>query len=455
MFDSGMDRAAAPPRLDEDVRRHRVAEADRVIGETAAHINAAYAELLVAIADFDGLEGWNDHGAKTIEDWVAWRCGVTSGDARHHVRIARRLKELPAIFAAFRRGELSYWQVRAMAPVATPEIEETLLTMARYTTATQLQRLARAYKSCLDRIELELANQRHAGRKLAYHFDDDGFLVLYGKLEPDQGAVLVAALEAAEEALEAEVPDDPAAAEPTSYEQRRADALVEVARAALAAPDDARAALPSALIHVDVPALIDGSGGRCELADGPVLASETARRLTCDAEIQALYEGDGEVRDVGRKKRTVPPRMRKALEQRDLSCVFPGCARKKFCHGHHIVHWTHHGKTKLVNLALLCPFHHRLVHEGGYSMRVEADGSFTFVTPAGRIVARTVERDPGDPRALIERHRKERLEIDERTCTTLWDGTPPNFGDCVEALLGAGGLLEVPRRGPPVAGSES
>ena len=447
MFDPGT-KTAHSPRLDEDTRRRKVAAADRCIGEHASHINAAYAELLVAIAEFDDLDGWNDHGAKSIEDWVAWRCGVTLGDARHHVRIARRLRELPEISAAFKRGELSYGQMRAIVPVATAEIEETLLTMARYTTATQLQRLARAYKSCLDRIELELTNERHGGRKLAYHFDDDGFLVLSGKLEPDQGALLVAALEAAEESLSAEVPDDPAA-EPTTYEQRRADALIEVARAALAAPDDARAAVPSAVIHVDVPALIDGSGGRCELAEGPAIASETARRLTCDAEIQALYEGDGEVRDVGRKRRTVPPRMRKALEQRDVTCVFPGCDRKKFCHGHHIVHWTHRGKTELVNLALLCPFHHRLVHEGGYSMRVESDGSFTFITPDGRIVARTVQRDPGDPRALIERHRKHRLEIDDRTCTTLWDGTPPSFVDCVEALLGAGGMLEVPRRGPP------
>lgn len=435
--------------LDEPARKREVAAADRRVGELGSHINAANAELLAEIARIDELKGWADHGAKTPEEWVAWRLGVTPGDARHHIRIARKLKELPLISASFGRGELSYWQVRAIVPVATPEIEESLLNMARYSTAGQLQRLARAYKSCLDRAELELSNERHRLRSLNYYFDDDGFLVLHGRLDAEQGAVLVAALEAAEESLRAEIPDDPTE-ERITFEQRRADALGEVARAALAAPDGATPARPSTIIHVDVASLIDGFGERCELADGPSIASETARRLTCDCTFQSFFEADGDVIDVGRKKRTVSPRMRKALEERDRICVFPGCDRKKFTQGHHILHWTRdRGETKLENLALLCFHHHRLMHEGGFTMRAEADMTFTFFKPDGSKIPQRSDLGNGDPKQLIERSKQEQLAIDERTCTTLWDGTPIDFADCVHALFTEGGMLAVPRRGPP------
>lgn len=432
----------------EQERRRQVAAADRRVGELGSHINAANAELFAEIARVDELGGWADQGAKSPEEWVAWRLGVTPGDARHHIRIARKLRDLPLISGSFGRGELSYWQVRAIVPVATAAIETQLLDMAHHSTAGQLQRLARAYKSCLDRAELELSNERHRLRSLHYYFDDDGFLMLHGRLDADQGAVLVAALEAAEESLRDELPDDPE--EPVTPEQRRADALGEIARAALATPEGATPSRSSAIIHVDVASLIDGSGERCELADGPSIASETARRLTCDCTFQSFFEADGDVVDVGRRMRTVPPRMRKALEERDLVCVFPGCDRKKFTEGHHILHWTRdRGETKLENLALLCFHHHRLMHEGGFTMVAEADMTFTFFKPDGSEISQRSDLGNGDPKQLIERSKQEQLAIDERTCTTLWDGTPVDFADCVHALFTEGGMLAVPRRGPP------
>ena len=440
----------APPAeldIDEPTRRRRIATADRRIGEKASHINAAYAGLLAEIAEMDVLGGCVHHGAKTIEEWVGWRIGVTPTEARHHVRIARRLGELPEIFGAFRRGELSYWQVRAIAPVASRTTEAELLETARHTTAGQLQRLVRAYKNCLDRADLELSNDRHRSRALNYHFDDDGFLIVTGRLSPEEGAVLRAALEKAEETVRAELPDDDM--ERPTAEQIRADALVEVAKCSLRAEAEGTSVVPSVVVHVDVPSLIDGTGDRCEIADGPSLASETARRLTCDCNLQALFEADGAVQDVGRKKRVVSPRMRKALEARDKSCVFPGCDRSKFLDAHHIVHWVYKGETKLMNLALLCFHHHRLMHEGGFSMRLEEEMTFTFFRPDGSVVPTSPDLGNGDPHALIAQHRQEQLEIDERTCTTLWDGQSFRYEDCVWALLSEGGMLAKPRRGPP------
>ena len=433
----------------EPERRRVIAERDRRIGELASHINAAHAELLLELGDFVSAGGWADHGAKTPEEWVGWRCGITTGDARHFVRIAQRLPELPMISAAFTTGRLSYWQVRAMTPIATPEIEERLLMLARYCTASQLQRLVRAYKGCLDRAELDRANERHAQRGLDYHFDEDGFLVVRGRLSPEDGAVFRSALEAAADQIRDELPDDPG--EPLSWSQVNADALVELARRSQAADGDGGTArVPEILVHVDLPSLIEGSGERCEIGDGPVLASETVRRLSCDAEVQAIFEDGDKALDLGRKKRSTPPRLRRALEQRDLTCRFPGCNRRRFRHAHHVRHWTRDkGTTKPANLMLLCSFHHRLVHEGGYTVVGNPDGEVDFVMPDGTLIPRVPDMKDGSPHALITEHERRKLPIDDRTCTTLWDGEKPNYADCVDALLSQTGMLALPKRGSP------
>ena len=444
--------STAPRDMPEPERRARVARHDRRIGELGAHINAAMAEALLELGEFLGLDGWGDHGAKTPEDWVVWRLGVTMGDARAHVRIARRLQEVPKIAASFGKGELSYWQVRAMIPVATPEIEDDLLNIARYSTASQLQRIVGAYKGCLDRIELENANERHRQRSLHYFFDGDGFLVVRGRLSPEDGRLLVEALEAAKRSLRDEMPEKGNDAEVPTGEQISADALTEVARNALVGMqvEASTTRVPEVAVHVDVRSLINGSGDRCEVADGPVLASETARRLTCDAEVQAIFEADGKVLDLGRRRRTVTPRLRRAIEQRDITCRFPGCDRKRFSQAHHVEHWTlHHGKTMPANLMLLCFHHHRLVHEGGYKIVGKPDGVVTFLRPDGRPVPHSPMKGGGSPRELIERHQRQQLKVDHETCTTLWDGYPPSLERCVDALLAQGGMLEIPRRGSP------
>lgn len=436
------------PDLPGPERLARAEAVDAEIGELASHINASMARLLEAVGEFDALGVWATQGAKGPDDWLAWRCGITIGEARTHVRVARALKDLPQIKAAFSRGELSYYQVRAMARIATPAIEDSLVDMARHSTATQLAHIARAYKGCLDRMELQRSNERHELRSLHTFYDDDGFLVVRGRLTPEDGAVLVAALDAAEATLKEELPsDDEVGSVPG--DARRADALVEVARRAQSVPDS-KEPRTEAVIHVDVASLVDGSGERCEIEDGPTLASETARRLCCDATVQTLYENDGRVLDVGRRRRTITPRLRKALEQRDKTCRFPGCHRKRFRQGHHIVFWGHgkKGKTERANCVLLCFFHHRLVHEGGYRIEGNPEGHLTFIRPDGRVVPDSNGLGNGEPKELIRKHEEMKLAIDDRTCTTQWDGYPPDYQACVHALLTAGGILELPRPGP-------
>ena len=147
------------------------------------------------------------------------------------------------------------------------------------------------------------------------------------------------------------------------------------------------------VVHIDQAILTESSAANddephcCELDDGPALALDTARRLACDATTVGLVEGaDGEPLSIGRKSRSIPPAIARALRARDGGCRFPGCDRTRFTEGHHVKHWADGGETKLGNLVTLCGFHHRLVHEGGYGLTVTDDGLFVFTSagwPAG------------------------------------------------------------------------
>ena len=121
-----------------------------------------------------------------------------------------------------------------------------------------------------------------------------------------------------------------------------------------------------------------------EVDDGALhVSAETSRRIACDASIVRMtHAADGTVLDVGRKTRSIPPAIRRALEARDQRCRFPGCA-SRWCDAHHVVHWADGGPTSLDNLLLLCRRHHRAIHEGGFAVWPDADGGFTFVRPDG------------------------------------------------------------------------
>ncbi len=143
-------------------------------------------------------------------------------------------------------------------------------------------------------------------------------------------------------------------------------------------------------------AAADDEPHRCELDAGPALAIDTVRRLACDATLVGIVEGrDGEPLNVGRKTRSIPPALSRALRSRDGGCRFPGCDRTRFTQGHHVHHWTDGGETKLSNLVTLCGFHHRLVHEGGFGVRATDDGVFVFTRPDGQRIADCGARPAG------------------------------------------------------------
>ena len=131
---------------------------EREIGELAAHIAAATCRWLELVAEFERRGAHETWGFHSCGAWVAWRCAIDPRSAREHVRVARALEGLQAVRECFGRGELSYSKVRAITRIATPEIESELVEMARWATASQLERLVRGYRRA---ISLESAEAAH------------------------------------------------------------------------------------------------------------------------------------------------------------------------------------------------------------------------------------------------------------------------------------------------------
>src|SRR5438270_10766612 len=179
------------------------AELDRLgdeIAELSAHLDAATARLLALIREFDARGGWHN-GFSSCAAWLTWRVGLEPGAAREHVRVARALGTLPLLAQALARGELSYSKVRALTRVATPEAEERLLAVGRAGTAEHVERIVRGWRR-VDRIaEARESIRRHRSRGLYVYQDEDGMVVIRGRLAPEVGAVLVQALAAARETL--------------------------------------------------------------------------------------------------------------------------------------------------------------------------------------------------------------------------------------------------------------
>jgi Domain of unknown function (DUF222)/HNH endonuclease len=430
-----------------------VAELERLgdeIAELAAHLEAATARLLDLIREFDARGGWNG-GFRSCADWLSWRVGLDRGAAREKVRVARALGTLPEIAQALARGELSYSKVRAITRVATPATETRLLAIGRAGTAAHVERIVQGWRRVDRRAEARLAERRHRSRSLTITHDDDGMVVVRGRLEPEVGALLLRALEAARETLYQKArtaparPGNPAltqdpAGDPPTTGQRQADALALIAEAALRhelAPGPAGERY-QVVVHVDAPVLENPDApGQSVLEEGVHVPAETSRRLACDASRVVMWHGaDGQSPDVGRRTRTIPPALRRALLHRDRGCRFPGCGVPTG-QGHHLRHWANGGPTTLHNLALLCRRHHRAVHEEGYQVDRTADGQLCFRRPDGRPLPAVPPSAmvPTDPVvALRVRHRAQGLTLHPRTACPTWCGEPLDLGWAIDVL---------------------
>ncbi len=447
----------AADSLDDDA----LEELGDEIAILAAHIHAATHRLLVLIARFDRARGWERDGHRSCAHWLAFRTGIDLGAAREKVRTARALQDLPATSASMARGELSFSQVRALTRAATGENEDYLLELAQGCTTAQLERIVRGWRKGSRQDEGARERERHERRRLSVFPDGEGMYVVKALVEPEVAAVLLRALEAGSDALfRRDRPASPHGEEESrrAAARRRADAIGLVAERALAAgfggaeegagPEvpvsGTRAERFQVVLHVDAETLSEeraaagagtgtsassphGSGGpgpRSHLEDGTRVSAETSRRLSCDAgRVTVTHARDGSVLDVGRKTRTIPPALRRALEVRDRGCRFPGCGLR-FTDAHHVKHWADGGETRLGNTLLVCRHHHRLLHEGGWRVMWWGPGRAVFVDPRGGEHYDGGWEPPAAGSAsveeLVEENRRLGVEPDWRTAGARW-----------------------------------
>jgi len=378
---------------------------------------------------------------------------MSIGTARERVRVARALPALPKILASFRQGKVSYSKVRAMTRVATWRNEDALLNVALHGTASHVETQVRLYRK-VKRIEaLEQENLRYAKRELSLYEDNDGFWVIRGRLTPEQGALLSKALDAAEDQLfeeQKQVPEDVSAETdqnlpldqvlPYPFASRRADAMERVAEGFLAGVKGDYSGGDRYLIniHTDMETLRDdGDGAESELEDKSHVCAETSRRMACDSSIVHLHEDEeGEPLNIGRKTRSIPSAIRRALKRRDGGCRFPGCTCQRFVDAHHIQHWADGGETSMNNLVLLCRRHHRLVHEEEFGLSRGIDGSIKFTLPDGKIISPGPDtRFSGNVVALKARNREKELNITSNTLPPNWTGEKMDHQMAVLGIL--------------------
>jgi hypothetical protein len=160
--------------------------------------------------------------------------------------------------------------------------------------------------------------------------------------------------------------------------------------------------------------------------------------VACDCGIVAVgHDQTGTNMSIGRRSRSIPPAIRRALILRDRGCAFPGCTHNHFLHGHHIQHWLHGGATSLDNLALLCTHHHHLVHEGGWAIERTSEGELRFRAPDGREIPAVPPREISeDALAFLHEWAEDRgLDLGADTNMPLWDGTRLDYDWAVAVLV--------------------
>jgi hypothetical protein len=224
------------------------------------------------------------------------------------------------------------------------------------------------------------------------------------------------------------------------------DALVHLATAYLAGrPTGGHHAAEryQVVLHLDRD-LLSGEGGMsASLDDGTAVSAEALRRVACDAGlVPAVVDEAGAVLDIGRHTRAVPTAIRRALWLRDRGCRFPGCTNARFLHAHHVRHWLHGGPTSLDNLLLVCSLHHRLIHEGGLTLRFTGSGDeIELVTREGTPL-------PGAPVPSGPHNTSDGIavwlegwlrpdagdSIDAWTATPAWEGENVDYAAAVDAL---------------------
>jgi hypothetical protein len=201
------------------------------------------------------------------------------------------------------------------------------------------------------------------------------------------------------------------------------------------------------MLHVDINTLREHGQApnlaleHCNFDDKRWISRRTAKRLSCDASLVTVLEDEqGRVLNIGRRTRTVPASINRALGMRDTTCRFPGCCESRYVDVHHVKHWADGGETSLDNLVTLCRYHHRQLHQGSFSIAVaktSAKQQWVFATPSGKAIE--VCHFPQFPGVSAETFHEALSvmapSVDPKTCVSHWHGEDCDYGMAIDALL--------------------
>jgi Domain of unknown function (DUF222)/HNH endonuclease len=335
-------------------------------------------------------------GNITAASWIARTCGMSITSAADRLCVGEQLESLPKVAAALGSGEISYQSTSILCHLreqlgekAALLDEDEMLGYAREWSVFHLRKLCNAARHEADPDGFfNDAEENFTRRRFHISQMSDGLFAVDGVLDPVAGAAFKTAVDVL---AKPKGPEDERTAK-----QRRADAVGELAHHAME-----QGTLPrrhSVKPHINVTMTLEGLKGELGVPPADLdlslpISIRTAERLACDCTMSRVLLADSMVIDVGRATRTVSPATMRALRVRDKGCRFPGCDRQiNWSNPHHIVYRSRGGSDKLENLVLLCFFHHRLVHEGGWQV-IKVGREFKFLPP-DRFVTRRA-RGPG------------------------------------------------------------
>ena len=402
-------------RPDAERALHMVRPAERhehlieALDRAHERLGRAQRDLLGVLGQLEGTGAWAGHGARDGAHWVSMRYGVSMWKAHRLLGAARRLPQLPKLGCALATGVLGLDKTLELARFATAATEGELIGWAREVSCATVRRRGEVA------TQVEPPAEAQRARSLSWWWTDAGArLGLEAELPAEQGSIVVATLQAMAE----QVPVMPGEAGGAFAGARRADALVALctARSTVASPER-----PTLVVHApwgamrrllaedptfteepaaegqdtvtgaEAPTQAPTEGAEAldgaETEAGVPIGTRVLQRLLCTARIEAVFSephpaapggGDGghpgagqRVVAIGRTSRRPPAWMLRQVRYRDRGCRFPGCGTRAFTEAHHVVWWARGGTAELDNLLLLCSFHHRLVHELGWTVRLD------------------------------------------------------------------------------------
>jgi hypothetical protein len=335
-------------------------------------------------------------GNVTAASWISRTCAMSLTSAADRLCVGEQLESMPRVAAALSAGEISYQSTSVLCHLRDQLgdkrdlfNEDEMLDLARRFSVFNLRKLCNYARHIADPDGFfNEAEENHLRRRLHISLMADGMHAIDGILDPECGAAVKTALDSL---AKRRGPEDN-----RTHSQRMHDALAEMTHHAM---DEGQLPRRNGVKpHVTVTTTLEGLKNEvgappAELELSLPISTRTLERIACDCTISRVLLADSMVIDVGRATRVNSAPRRRALRVRDKGCRFPGCDRPvNWSTPHHIVAWTRGGRSSLSNLILLCHYHHRLVHEGGWQV-IKAGREFRFLPPE-RVVTRRA-RGPG------------------------------------------------------------